>query len=275
MVVKPIVNYIGSKARMYKKLDNYMPVYIENYYEPFVGGGSVLMYIKDRYNPRECYINDIDTSLINIYKTIRDKPKELMVLLSTLDMDKSKEEFFRQVERYNNDTTEDVVDRCATYIYLRKMSFNSNFHYRGEARIKPYYSDLYKSRKIFDEKTIKMQSDILKNTQIYNEDYTTFIENVMPKLGDFVFIDPPYTVKGVNEYYIETIIDYSELKSTCDRLDENGVMFMITMNDDKDVREIFKDYIIHSIKKHSNLSQKRGCIENEIVIVNYEKRTSG
>lgn len=270
MIVKPIVNYIGSKTRMYKKLDKYMPVYIENYYEPFVGGGSVLMYIKDRYNPRECYINDIDTTLIDIYKTIRDKPNEITVLLSTLDMDKSKEEFFRQVKRYNNDKTKDVVDRCATYIYLRKMSFNSNFHYRGEARIKPYYSDLYKSRRIFEEETIKMQSDILKNTQIYNEDYTTFIEKTNPELGDFVFIDPPYTVKNAKMYYKQTIIDFSELKSTCDRLDENGVMFMVTMNDDLEIREIFKDYIIHSIKKHSNLSLKRGYIENEIVIVNYE-----
>ena len=43
--MKTFLNYIGSKRRLLKKIERFLPNSINNYYEPFVGGGSMLFHL--------------------------------------------------------------------------------------------------------------------------------------------------------------------------------------------------------------------------------------
>jgi DNA adenine methylase len=69
--MKPFLSYIGSKQKFMNKLDPLFPEDINNYYEPFVGGGSVLFYLNENYDINKNYINDVDSDVINIYKVIK------------------------------------------------------------------------------------------------------------------------------------------------------------------------------------------------------------
>ena len=65
--MKTFLNYIGSKRRLLKKIERFLPNSINNYYEPFVGGGSMLFHLNNIYDIKKIFINDIDKDLINVF----------------------------------------------------------------------------------------------------------------------------------------------------------------------------------------------------------------
>jgi len=62
----PLVKWAGGKEKELKYIIPNLPTYFENYYEPFVGGGSVYTAIQ----AKEYYINDKAHELIDLYKII-------------------------------------------------------------------------------------------------------------------------------------------------------------------------------------------------------------
>ena len=56
--------YVGDKYKLMKQLVDLFPREVDNFYEPFVGGGTVFLNIK----AKRYYLNDIDKHLINIHK---------------------------------------------------------------------------------------------------------------------------------------------------------------------------------------------------------------
>lgn len=80
--LKPLLKYPGGKTSELTTILEHMPEQIENYVEPFVGGGAVYFSTKAiRY-----YINDISHELISLYKYIKDGNKtflnELDIIIS-------------------------------------------------------------------------------------------------------------------------------------------------------------------------------------------------
>lgn len=58
-----------------------MPQYIERYFEPFVGGGSVYFALVINAS----YINDFSFDLINLYNFVKEQNDELKDLLLFFD----------------------------------------------------------------------------------------------------------------------------------------------------------------------------------------------
>ena len=67
--LKPIIKWPGGKEKELEFIFPNAPSKINNYYEPFVGGGSVFMAI----NAEKFFINDKSVELINLYKFISSK----------------------------------------------------------------------------------------------------------------------------------------------------------------------------------------------------------
>ncbi|MGB0949216.1 MAG: DNA adenine methylase, partial [Marinirhabdus sp.] len=64
--LEPLVKWAGGKERELKYIIPNLPGYFEDYYEPFVGGGSVYTAIQ----ARRYFINDKSHELIALYRTI-------------------------------------------------------------------------------------------------------------------------------------------------------------------------------------------------------------
>ena len=69
MSISPFVKWAGGKRQLMPSLLKYKPKKIKHYYEPFVGGGALLMELK----PIHATINDSNKELMYIYKCLRDK----------------------------------------------------------------------------------------------------------------------------------------------------------------------------------------------------------
>jgi len=64
--------YVGDKYKLMKQLLNFFPKEINNFFEPFVGGGTVFLNVKaEKY-----YVNDIDRHLVNIHKLLLSSSKD-------------------------------------------------------------------------------------------------------------------------------------------------------------------------------------------------------
>jgi DNA adenine methylase len=74
---KPFLKYCGGKTKLLSYIKENLPDDYNNYFEPFVGGGSVILNVFDENN-KEYYISDINKSLINCYNIVKNSLNELI-----------------------------------------------------------------------------------------------------------------------------------------------------------------------------------------------------
>ena len=79
--LRPLLKYPGGKERELNHINDALPSIINNYYEPFVGGGAVTFELL----PAKALINDINKALINAYKQICNAPESFLKAVSKLD----------------------------------------------------------------------------------------------------------------------------------------------------------------------------------------------
>lgn len=82
--MKPFVKYPGGKTRELKYILPSLPDHINDYYEPFVGGGAVFFEIKHLVNGN-CHLNDKSEDLFNLYTQIKYNPLELTRTLTLIN----------------------------------------------------------------------------------------------------------------------------------------------------------------------------------------------
>jgi DNA adenine methylase len=71
-LVKPFVKWPGGKTTELEIIHQYLPVKINNYIEPFLGGGACFFSLeKTQYN--QAFVNDFSTELILLYRLIKEK----------------------------------------------------------------------------------------------------------------------------------------------------------------------------------------------------------
>ncbi len=58
--------YVGDKYRLMKQLLDLFPAKVDNFYEPFSGGGTVFLNVE----ANKYFLNDIDRHLANIHKLL-------------------------------------------------------------------------------------------------------------------------------------------------------------------------------------------------------------
>ena len=82
--MKPFLKWAGGKRQLLLEIKKYinnetMPEGV-NYYEPFIGGGSLFFELARKNS----VINDYNSEIINTYKVIKDNPKGTIILITKL-----------------------------------------------------------------------------------------------------------------------------------------------------------------------------------------------
>lgn len=66
--MKPFIKWVGGKRQLLPTIKDMMPESFDTYYEPFLGGGALLLEIA----PEQAVVGDANTTLINTYKAIQN-----------------------------------------------------------------------------------------------------------------------------------------------------------------------------------------------------------
>jgi DNA adenine methylase len=88
-IAKPFLKWAGGKTQLITEIEKSLPIEITNkkftYIEPFVGSGAILFWMLENFPKLEkAVINDINEDLINTYRIIASKPKELYLTFQNL-----------------------------------------------------------------------------------------------------------------------------------------------------------------------------------------------
>lgn len=272
--VAPFVKWAGGKRQLLSKIKERMPEQYNDYYEPFVGGGAVVLELQ----PENAVINDINKSLINAYMQIANNPDEFLDAVNMLDnemWDDGKEYYYSIREHYNDKLMREEFDieLAALFVFINKHCFNGLYRVNGKGLFNVPYN---KSRKAsVDKKAIVETSKYLRSINIINGDFENACRNA--QAGDFVFIDSPYApLKPTSfESYTKEGFDvesHRRLANLFDELSERGCYCMLTNHNTEFINELYgnKGYSIDvvSVKRMIN-SDASNRVGEEVIIYNY------
>ena len=256
-----VIPYYGGKFTMSKRLVEMMPLH-NRYIEVFAGGAS-MFFRKKKVDWN--VLNDLDNDIVNLYICVLKEFEELTKHIYWYPRSRT---LFDDFKEKIKDSEIDIPDpeRAAQYYFVVRNSFNNMM---GGVFSKDAKWDV----KITEE--LKVSKKKLDNVTIENFDFRDLIPRYAPRKGDMFYLDPPYVVakKG---YYRNVFDDqcHVDLKESVDLINEGGGYFMVSYDDEPEIRELYKDYNIKTIDtKYAGTSpEKRKETKKELVIVNYEPK---
>jgi DNA adenine methylase len=244
MVAKPFLKWAGGKTQLINDIERSLPSEIINkkftYIEPFVGSGAVLFWMINNFpKMQKAVINDINADLINAYRTIASKPKELISILEIFQnefhelnsfAEKKKEYYYAKRDLYNTRNT-DLSTQAALFIFLNRTCFNGLYRVNR----KNHYNvplGSYSKPTICDSKNILAVSEVLQKVEILCGDYQQTNDDEQIRLKDF-----------------------------CERLEKEGHKWMLSNSDvkgknpnDNFFDRIYADFLISRVKAKRNIN---------------------
>ena len=276
MSITPFVKWAGGKRQIMDKLLQFKPKKFKHYYEPFVGGGALLMELE----PIHATINDSNKELMYVYKCLRNKRlfKKFYEICKSHE-EKHSEEYYYQIRDldkkksiYAKMTMPEKAARC---IYLNKACFNGLYRVNSKGQFN-VPSGKYEKIRCFDEDNIQALHKYFHKRKpvILNKDFAEAVKTA--KTGDFVYFDPPYDVVSDISFtsYTTGGFDKKEqerLRDVIKELTEKGVLVMASNANTEFIQELYKDFNIHVVHARRSVNSKgdgRGKVE-EVIITNY------
>lgn len=267
----PLVKWAGGKSQLLKtissKYPNKLGSDIDKYAEPFIGGGAVLWNILEKYTLRSVYISDINPWLINIYKTIKYYPDDLVNTLKTLESTflsfnttERKKMYYSIRDKYNailiNNCHSIDIDAASFFIFLNKTCFNGLYRVNKQG-LYNVPMGAYKNPKICDKSAIMTASKALQNVNIECADFEACNDFVDSKT--FVYFDPPYrplTQTASFTSYNNACFDdkeQSRLAHFITKLSNKGA-YIVTSNSDPHNTNP-SDFFFDKLYAHHNISR--------------------
>lgn len=269
------LKWAGGKGQIMTELEKFIPHEFNNYFEPFVGGGSLFFHIKKKYPNKKAIISDINEELINSYLVIKYHLKKIIEELKKHkeNYDKKGIKYYYKIRKVKPKTLS-AVERAARFIFLNKTCWNGLFRVNSKEEFN-VPAGKYKKPQIFDEERLKLIRKLLKNTIIKVSDFSEVIK--FARVGDFIYFDPPYyPISKTSKFTDYTKSGFKEkdqknLARVFRELDNRGCFVLLSNSDAKFIRNLYRDFKIKSImvKRMINcIGSKRGPV-NELLITNY------
>ena len=179
LVAKPFLKWAGGKTQLITQIENALPTEIINrpftYIEPFVGSGAILFWMLSKFPQlKHAVINDINVDLINTYRVIASKPKEIISILWEMQnqyhaIDKneeSKKEYYYQKRDLFNTRATDKSTQAALFIFINRTCFNGLYRV-NKNNLYNVPMGGYKTPTICDEQNILAVSEVLQKVEMF------------------------------------------------------------------------------------------------------------
>lgn len=264
IVAKPFIKWAGGKQAIADLIISRFPNKIDRYFEPFLGGGSILLATK----AVSAVANDANAWLVNTYMAVREDWQRVAQLLEAYP--NTKMDFLRI--REESRTSRGRWQRAAQFIYLNKTCFRGLFRVNKKNQFNVPYGDY--DRRYFSPENLGAVADALQSVEFRSLDFEFAIADASK--NDFIYLDPPYYKLGghsdFNRYTAGQFraAEHLRLASLCRELDNRGVRWLLSNSNTSFVKELFAGFTIEETASRRDInlkSQKRKV--TELLISNY------
>ena len=200
--MKPLFIWAGGKNKMLKHYKPFMPKSVKTYIEPFFGGGAMFIHVVEHYNPKHLIINDINSDIVRIYKTIKDDVESFTQLMDEmsaeyLPLDKAgrKDYYYSLRHQHAYDYASwDTTKEAAVLYFLMKTGFNGIFqlNINTNNRYGTPSGLLNQKDKVYDKSVVEWWNEKLQSASILSGDWSDAVSYSKDQPEHFIFLDPPY-----------------------------------------------------------------------------------
>ena len=296
-MARPFLKWAGGKTQLLPEIEARLPDCISEcskYSEPFLGGGSVLFRILEKFDFESVRVSDINHELVMCYTAVRDDYKEVAAQLSKLevsyptDKEGQKEFYYGVRDEWNAgvNSQSELIDesihaRVAKTIFLNKTCFNGLFRVNKQGLFNVPCN--YTAKPSFpSEANFREVHNLLQNSEIVVSDFEEcedYVDNTT-----FVYFDPPYRPLSETSGFVSYSKgdfdddDQRKLADLFKRLDAKGAKLMLSNSDPKNSNreddffdELYSKYRIERVyarRAINSVGTGRGLV-NELIITNY------
>jgi DNA adenine methylase len=197
--MKPLFMWAGGKTKMLKHYAPLFPVgAVSVYSEPFFGGGAMFVEVMKRYAPRRVFLNDINSGIMGIYKSIKSDCAEFESVLDSysakylpLSKEDRKKFFYdlRQENAFDYSKWSFVYEHAVLY-FLMKTAFNGiwQINKNTNGRFGTPSGLLNHTNEVYNKANVREWNAAMNSCEciLSSDDWSAV------PMGDFTFFDPPY-----------------------------------------------------------------------------------
>ena len=263
----PFLKWAGGKRWLVSKHAAWLRVGAQRYIEPFLGSGAVFFYLQ----PRSAILTDLNSELILTYRVLRETPNAVLRHLKKHQRLHSHDYYYR----VRKSIPRSYAARAAKFIYLNRTCFNGLYrvNLQGVFNVPKGTKD----KILLPTDDFKGVADSLQCAELATCDFEETI--AIAGEGDFVYIDPPYTVRHNNNNFLrynEEIFSWADQKrlATClSKAASRGSCILISNADHPCIHDLYSasTWMHLTVSRFSNLASstqyRRGTTET--VISNY------
>jgi DNA adenine methylase len=282
---KTPIRYAGGKTRAIKHIVPYLPSDLKNVVSPFMGGGSLEVYLTNLNINIQGF--DIFKPLVTFWDEIINNNKNLVEFLRTIEpTDINYKEIKERL--INWEYTQEMLRDWKTKFYVREnpitltpVEVASYYYFNHNTSYGPGYLGWPSSVYLNQTKWNKMIDNISKfdgsKLKVNQSDFSNVISN---HPNDFLYLDPPYFMGGDSDNKMHAAIypmknipvhhDGFNHELLRDLLHSHNVKFIMSYNNCETIREYYKDFRL----EYPTWNYSLGNGETRIVIYKHYSRNN-
>jgi DNA adenine methylase len=182
-MIRSPLRYPGGKSRAVERIASLIPEFTE-FREPFVGGGSVFVHLKQKFPDRKFWINDIYKDLTVFWQELQNDSKSVIgQVWRYRDQFQNGKELHKFLQKHKIHFNETEI--AAAFFIFNRITFSGTTEAGG-------FSMQAFEKRFTDSSIERLEKmpEVLQGVKITNLDYEETVnadgENV------FLFLDPPY-----------------------------------------------------------------------------------
>lgn len=266
--LKSPLRYPGGKSRAVQRMKQLSPEEFDEYREPFVGGGSFFIYLKQKRPGLKIWINDLNPELYCFWKYAQIDSEKLARELFAIKKDRlNGQELFDELLQINISSLTEF-ERAVRFFVLNRITFSGVVEAGG-------YSQLaFETR--FTNSSIERVSNLsllLEGIKITHFDYRQLLQDGNQSV--FTFLDPPYFKATKSRLYgrngiLHTSFNHEEFAEDMKKCKHS---WLITYDDSPGIRRNFSFANICEWELQYGMNNyKQGKAEkgSELFITNYK-----
>ncbi|MBD2615885.1 DNA adenine methylase [Nostoc punctiforme FACHB-252] len=272
-MIKSPLRYPGGKSKAINQIAEYLPDSFSEFREPFVGGGSVFIYLKQKFPHLKIWINDLNRELFLFWKSTQSHLPQLVEEIRRVkDKYTDGKLLFEELTSVDPNNLSDF-DRAVRFFILNRITFSGTVESGG------FSEQAFHKR--FTHSSIdrleKLEKILTADVKITNLDYSELLHADGQDV--FIFLDPPYFAATKSKLYgkdgdLHTSFEhnrFAELVTKCHH------RWLITYDDSPKIRENFQDSNLFEWELQygmNNYKQSIAAKGKELFITNYEIRSN-